>query len=83
MMGTSASVHDSAFFKILTSECLHLRVKELLGDRSYIGQATQLRLFEELDLTLSIPYRRKKKDFVKYDFRKLSEKRLKYVSHNL
>ena len=70
LMVTSASVHDSAFLKILNSECLHLRGKELLGDRGYIGQATQLRLFEELDLTLSIPYRRNQKDFVKYDFKK-------------
>ena len=29
-----------------------------------------MRLFEELDLALSIPYRRNQKDFVKYDFKK-------------
>lgn len=70
LMVTSASVHDSAFLKIIDSESQHLRGKELLGDRGYIGQATQLRLFEELDLVLNIPYRRNQKDFIKYDFKK-------------
>jgi len=70
LMVTSASVHDSYFLKVLDNEYSHLRGMELLGDRGYIGKATQLRLFEDLDLTLNIPYRRNQKDFVKYDFRK-------------
>ena len=70
LMVTSASVHDSYYLKILNSEHHHLKGKELLGDRGYIGQATQLRLFEELDLTLNIPYRRNQKDFVKYQYKK-------------
>lgn len=36
----------------------------------YIGQATQLKLFEELDITLNVPYRRNQKDFKEYDFGK-------------
>lgn len=59
LLVTSASVHDNYFLKILDSESHQLRGKTLLGDRGYIGQATQLRLFEELELNLSIPYRRK------------------------
>lgn len=69
-MVTNASVHDPYFLKVLNTECQYLRGKELLGDRGYIGQATQLRLFEELDLTLNIPYRRNQKDFVKYEYKK-------------
>ena len=68
MLVTSASVHDNYFLKILDSECTHLKNKTLLGDRGYIGQQTQLRLFEDIQLQLSIPYRRNQKDYVRYDY---------------
>ena len=46
LMVSSACVQDSYFLKMFNEEDEHLRGKELLGDRGYIGQATQLSLFE-------------------------------------
>ena len=70
LMVSSASVHDNYFLKVLGAEHDHLRGYEILGDRGYIGKAIQLQLFEELDLTMNVPYRRNQKDFVKYDYKK-------------
>lgn len=70
LMVSSASVHDNYFLKLLGEEHEHLRGYEMLGDRGYIGKAIQLQLFEELALTMSVPYRRNQKDFVKYDYQK-------------
>ena len=70
LMVSGASVHDNYYLKQLDIDHGHLRGFELLGDRGYIGQATQLKLFEDLDLTLSVPYRRNQKDFKEYDFGK-------------
>lgn len=70
LMVSSASVHDNYFLKILDEEKEHLRGYEMLGDRGYIGQAIQLNLFETLDLTLTVPYRRNQKDYVEYDYGK-------------
>ena len=66
-MITSASVHDNYYLKLINRDDTHLKGNELLGDRGYIGKTVQLRLFEELDLDLNIPYRRNQKDFQPYD----------------
>lgn len=63
---TSGSNHDSVFLKILGSYDNHLQNRTLLADRAYIGQQTQLRLFEEIGLKLNVPYRRNQKDFRRY-----------------
>ena len=73
---TSASVHDNYFLKILDSEYHHLKGKTLLGDRGYIGQATQLRLFNDMDLDLCVPYRRNQKDFKKYEYKKKIQRKV-------
>ena len=70
LMVSSASVHDNYFLKVLSAEHDHLRGYEMLGDRGYIGKNIQLQLFEELDLTISVPYRRNQKDYVEYDYKK-------------
>jgi len=70
LMISSASVHDNYFLKLLDSSCKHLQGTELLGDRGYIGKAIQLELFQQLDITLTVPYRRNQKDFKEYDFAK-------------
>jgi len=70
LMVSGASVHDNYYLKQLDSDHGHLRGFELLGDRGYIGKVTQLKLFEDLNLTLSVPYRRNQKDFKEYDFGK-------------
>src|SRR5690606_6209927 len=64
---TSGSVHDSEFLRQITHTDQHLRNREMLCDRAYIGRVTQLRLFDEVQLNLTIPYRRNQKDFKKYD----------------
>ena len=69
-MVSSASVHDSYFLKLLGEEHDHLRGYEMLGDRGYIGKAIQLQLFEDLNLSMNVPYRRNQKDFVTYDYTK-------------
>ena len=43
LMVSGASVHDNYYLKQLDVDYDHLRGCELLGDREYIGQATQLR----------------------------------------
>src|SRR5690606_1099411 len=60
---TSGSVHDSEFLRQITHTDQHLRNREMLCDRAYIGRVTQLRLFDEVQLNLTIPYRRNQKDF--------------------
>ena len=65
-----ASTHDSSFLKEITSEDTHLYGRTLIGDRGYIGHATQLRLFEDVGLKLDVPYRRNQRDFRKYDLNK-------------
>ena len=67
---TSGSTHDTAFLKLLESNDDHLRGREILGDRGYIGKATQLRLFQEVGIQLHVPYRRNQKDYKKYDILK-------------
>lgn len=70
LMVSSASVHDNYFLKMLTKKDEHLKGREILGDRGYIGKAIQLNLFEELDVILNVPYRRNQKDFKAYDYDK-------------
>jgi len=70
MLITGANVHDSYFLKLITSKDDHLSGHTLLGDRGYIGRATQLRLFEEVNLQVDIPYRKNQKDFKKYSHAK-------------
>jgi len=84
MMITGANVHDSCFLKEIFSTDSHLRGHELLGDRGYLGKTTQLRLFEEVDIRLSVPYRRNQKDFKKYDFvKKIKRKQIEVVFSQL
>ena len=80
MLLTPGSVHDSVFLKEINQEDHHLRNRVLLGDRGYIGRATQLRLFEKVELNLNIPYRRNQHDFKKYDMsKKLQRKTIEVV----
>lgn len=73
---TEASAHDSIFLKEISNEDEHLRNRLLLGDRGYIGHVTQLRLFDEVGISLEVPYRKNQKDFKVYD----PDKRLKRKS---
>ncbi len=83
MLITGANVHDSYFLKLITANDSHLSGHTLLGDRGYIGRATQLRLFDEADLKLDIPYRKNQKDFKKYSHaKKIKRKILKSTFHN-
>lgn len=66
MLITPANVHDIEFLKELKKEDIHLMGKTLLGDRAYLSHTHQLRLFEDLDLNVNVPYRRNQKDFKKY-----------------
>lgn len=80
MLLTGANVHDSFFLKEITGEDDHLRGHELLGDRGYLGKATQLRLFEEVQIKLDVPYRRNQKDYHKYDYaKKIKRKTIEVV----
>ena len=63
----------SFFLKLLSEDDNHLKDHTLLGDRGYIGKDVQLRLFNELGLSLEVPYRINQKDFKKYS----SDKKLK------
>ena len=84
MLLTSANVHDNYFLKILGTSDIHLINHELLGDRAYLGQATQLRLFEELNLRLDVPYRRNQKDYRKYDqVKKIKRKQIEVIFSQL
>ena len=84
MMIIGANVHDNYFLKIITSEDHHLRDHELLGDRGYLGKATQLRLFEEVEITLNVPYRRNQKDYRKYDEgKKIKRKQIEVIFSQL
>lgn len=84
MLISKASTHDSFFLKLLEQSDEHLRNKTLLGDRGYIGKATQLRLFEELKLNLDIPYRRNQKDFKEYAIsKKIKRKSIEVVFSQL
>lgn len=77
---TSANEHDTVFLKLLGADDDHLAGRELLGDRGYIGVPTQLRLFEEIGLSLRVPYRRNQKDFKKYsNNQKLKRKTIEVV----
>ena len=66
MLITKASSHDSCFLKELNMDDQHLNGYVLLGDRAYLGKGTQLRLFEEINLDLKVPYRSNQKDFKEY-----------------
>jgi hypothetical protein len=84
MMITPANVHDNYFLKLITSEDEHLQGHELLGDRGYLGKATQLRLFEEAQIRLDVPYRRNQKDYRKYDqVKKIKRKQIEVVFSQL
>lgn len=77
---TPANIHDTAFLKDISAEDVHLQDYVLLGDRGYIGKATQLRLFEDLGLNLNIPYRRNQKDYKKYPYElKIKRKKIETV----
>ena len=80
MLLTPGSDHDTTFLKLLDKADEHLKDRELLGDRGYIGRDTQLRLFKEIGLQLRVPYRRNQKDFKKYSkVRKLKRKTIEVV----
>lgn len=80
MMVTSASTHDNYFLKALSKDDTHLKGYELLGDRAYIGKNIQLNLFEELELIVSVPYRRNQHDYEKYDYdKKIKRKNIEVV----
>ena len=80
MLISSANVHDNYFLKLLNKEDTHLANIELLADRGYVGRAIQLSLFEDLSLSLNVPYRRNQKDFRKYPFdKKLIRKTIEVV----
>lgn len=80
MLISSANVHDNYFLKLLNKEDIHLANSELLADRGYIGRAIQLSLFEDLSLSLNVPYRRNQKDFKKYPHdKKLIRKTIEVV----
>jgi hypothetical protein len=64
---TPGSTHDTAFLKQLDGEDDHLRGREILADRGYLGKATQLRLFQEVGIQLQVPYRRNQRDYKRYD----------------
>lgn len=69
-MVTSANVHDIHYLKSIDRRDAHLRGQELLGDRGYLSGPVQLRLFEDLEVPLSIPYKSNQKDFKVYDYDK-------------
>jgi hypothetical protein len=80
LLVTSGNEHDTVFLKHLGQADDHLRGRELIGDRGYIGAATQLQLFDEIHLTLKVPYRRNQKDFKRYSkIRKLKRKTIEVV----
>jgi len=84
MMITGANVHDNFFLKEISCEDYHLNGHTLLGDRGYLGQATQLRLFEECQIKLDVPYRRNQKDYRKYDYvKKIKRKQIEVVFSQL
>jgi len=77
---TQGSTHDTSFLKMITHDDSHLRDRELIGDRGYIGLATQLRLFEEIGIQLEVPYRRNQRDYKAYDpSRKAKRKTIEVV----
>ncbi len=73
---TQANVHDSIFLKEITTDDKHLEGRKLIGDRGYIGQATQLSLLEQIGIYLDVPNRRNQKNYQVYD----PEKRIKRKS---
>lgn len=80
MLLTSGNDHDTTFLKLLGSDDEHLKDREILGDRGYIGAATQLRLFNEIGIKLRVPYRRNQNDFKTYSrIRKLKRKSIEVV----
>ncbi len=84
MMITPANVHDNYFLKVISEEDEHLSGHTLLGDRGYLGQATQLRLFEDVQINLDVPYRRNQKDYRKYDqVKKIKRKQIEVIFSQL
>jgi hypothetical protein len=59
---TPASTHDVKFLAELDEGDRHLADRILLGDRAYISEAHQLRLWDDLNLRLEVPYRKNQKD---------------------
>lgn len=81
---TPANVHDVAFLKEIGVEDDHLRGKTMLGDRGYIGKTTQLKLFEDVELKLKIPYRANQKEYKKYPHQlKIKRKKIETVFSQL
>ena len=55
----------------------HLRNCTLLGDRAYLSSPMQLRLFEEFEIELSVPFRRNQLDHREYsESRRIKRKRI-------
>jgi hypothetical protein len=77
LLFTPGSAHDNNFLKIITDQDEHLSNRQLLGDRGYLGKATQLRLFQDVGIQLDIPFRRNQKDFKRYD--KLKKRKRKTI----
>ena len=61
-----ANVHDIAFLKQL--EQTHLFNCQLIGDRAYRSHPLQLRMFDERQIDLQVPYRRNQRDFKEYPY---------------
>ena len=84
MMVTPANIHDNYFLKVIDEQDKHLRGHELLADRGYLGKATQLRLFEDVEINLNVPYRRNQKDYRPYDeSKKIKRKQIEVVFSQL
>lgn len=77
---TGGNVHDNMFLKLLNSTDEHLSHHILLADRGYIGKQLHFELFEELKLSVDVPYRRNQRDYKKYDAtKKIKRKTIEVV----
>ena len=61
-----ANIHDINFIKDLGQT--HLEKCKLIGDRAYRSEPLQLRLFQENEIDLEVPYRKNQRDFAAYPY---------------
>jgi hypothetical protein len=66
------STHDIRFLKQFDNTDRLLRGHEMPADRGYVGKATQLRLFQEIDMQFLVIYGRNKKDVRQHNILKKS-----------
>lgn len=70
-----ANVHDIIFLKQL--ERTHLFNCQLIGDRAYQSHPLQLRMFDEKQIDLKVPYKSNQRDFREYPYDlKIKRKRI-------